>query len=185
MYPAKSAALLYYLVLCQIDCDMLRRQKSRLIQSYFSWAQCSMQSKGAAVPHDITRSLFTRPFHGLFFFQITLLKINWHEKSKSWIFNISSPIVQIAVDILSLMFNNREWKAESFILFCVAFYITVEQKRYSCSICKQWQWGLLYSICTHECLHIKSTGTFGSCMRSVVILKPKLCLPRPLLKFSD
>lgn len=57
MYPANPAALLSYLVLCLIECDMLGRQKSRLIQSNkLPWAKRQMQSKGAAAPHNITLS---------------------------------------------------------------------------------------------------------------------------------
>lgn len=60
MYPANTAALLSYLVLCLIECDMLERQKSRLIQSNkLPWAKRQMQSKGAAAPHNIALSLFT------------------------------------------------------------------------------------------------------------------------------
>lgn len=59
MYPANPAALLSYLVLCLIECDMLGRQKSRLIQSNkLPWAKRQMQSMGAAAPHNITLSLF-------------------------------------------------------------------------------------------------------------------------------
>lgn len=76
MYPANPAALLSYLVLCLIECDMLGRQKSRLIQSNkLPWAKRQMQSKGAAAPHNITLSLFALSVYGLFF-QLTLQKIN-------------------------------------------------------------------------------------------------------------
>lgn len=108
MYPVNTAALLSYLVLCLIECDILGRQKSRLIQSNkLPWAKCQMQSKGAAALHNIALFLFTFSFNGLFF-QHTLQKINWPEKSRSYIFNVSILIEQIILVVLSWMFNRRK-----------------------------------------------------------------------------
>lgn len=68
MYPANPAALLSYLVLCLIECDMLWRQKSRLIQSNkLPWARRPMLSEGAAACHSANRSLLTLSFDGLVF----------------------------------------------------------------------------------------------------------------------
>lgn len=128
MYPANPAALLSYLVLCLIECDMLGRQKSRLIQSNkLPWAKRPMQSEGAAASHNIAHSLLTLSFYGLFF-QLALQNINWPENSRSLIFNFSSLIAQIILVVLSCRFNRREWKAESFILSVVALYITVSRE---------------------------------------------------------
>lgn len=178
MYPANPAALLSYLVLCLIECDMLGRQKSRLIQSNkLPWAKRQMQSKGAAAPHNITHSLLTHSFYGLFF-QLTLHKINWPEKSRSWIFNVSRLIVQIILVILSWMFNRREWKAESFIVFCVALCISGSSEDIATFVgvycMSSRDTARLVGLCMRTWICVRQIPKlFDSCMHSVVIIKPK------------
>lgn len=54
MYPANTAALLSYLVLCLIECDILGRQKRRLIQSNkLPWAKSQMQNMERQQQHKL------------------------------------------------------------------------------------------------------------------------------------
>lgn len=132
MYPANPAALLSYLVLCLIECDMLWRQKSRLIQSNkLPWARRPMLSEGAAACHSASRSLLTLSFDGLVFRKLVLQKISWPEKSGFWIFHVSCLIGCFLV-FLSWMINRRDLqkkKQKVWSCFVLPFYMTANKER--------------------------------------------------------
>lgn len=124
MYPANPAALLSYLVLCLIECDVLWRQKSRLIQSNkLPWARRPMLREGAAACHSVNRSFLTLSFDGLVF-QSLLSERSADLKSKDSEF-FMSPASLVAFWSLSWMINRGDLKKEnrkSLILFCVALF---------------------------------------------------------------
>lgn len=189
MYPTNPAALLSYLVLCLIECDMLGRQKSWLIQSNkLPWAKRQMQSKGAADPHNITLSLLTFSIYGFFFHSIS--KRSTDLKSQDPEYLMFSPSLyklfwsschecltggnerQKVLYCFVLSFASR-WAEKILLLLQVHAVCQAVTLRLVALCMRTW-------ICVHQI-----PEHFDSCMHSVVIIKPKSHFPRPLLKCSE